>query len=366
MGTKQVSCSRGDSRRQALDPQASKVPRSSSLEVEENPEAFFDCDSLEELLGVKMLAKQDIFHPLTFSKQLKAIDYVQQEKQLNQAIHEPTARKEFHSSYMDIPSDLFQVRGPEYLSSGTKSVNQKSLKQPSEVSPYHLIGVNMFKSPVKITNAAVQVADYRRYFESLPDPTPQETGNSVFPTHLVVNWLLSPLFSRREFYCVSHVFKLDPRLVTSDLALTTAFQRFRSASTKDRNSQFKYVFRIVDAPGALQKAVQGLGGERPVIIGNRLTTHYHEDPKGRYLEINMDVSSSRIASAINGLILKNLDTCMVDCSWLLEGQFEQELPERVLCNVRFSWIVADDVLVLLNDSGERVEVSSHTDSITTV
>ena len=49
-------------------------------------------------------------------------------------------------------------------------------------------------------------------------------------------------------------------------------QRFLNGDDDFRNGRFKYACRIVKAPWLLQKAVSNLGGERPTIIGRKLTT----------------------------------------------------------------------------------------------
>jgi len=163
---------------------------------------------------------------------------------------------------------------------------------------------------------------------------------------------MSPLFGWGKNHVVQHIFRLKgPTEAHPDAALGAAFARFRKGSNEERNHQLKYVFRVVDAPSTVKNAISYLGGERPVLIGKALTTQYNF---GRnYLEINSDVSSSKIASAINGTILRNVETLVMDCSWLLEGQKDEELPERLLSKIRWIWNSADEVIIDLNAAGER-------------
>ena len=53
-----------------------------------------------------------------------------------------------------------------------------------------------------------------------------------------------------------------------------------------------------------------------------------------FLEIDMDVGSSNIASSLNGVVSRASKGLVVDKCWLIEGQQEDELPERVLCKCK--------------------------------
>lgn len=54
-----------------------------------------------------------------------------------------------------------------------------------------------------------------------------------------------------------------------------------------------------------------------------------------YFEINVDVGSSKIASMVNGIILKGASSVITDLAFLFEGQSPEELPERMLGCLRF-------------------------------
>jgi len=287
--------------------------------------------------------------PMTLSSKHHFVEFDGLEKRIEEAISSKD-KSELRNSFTDPPTDLFLVRGPTYLQEGKGEKNVLSLKVPSLESPYELIGVNMFATPKRMKHVAMEIADERRFFESKPADHP----NAILPSYLLVNWLMSPLFGFGNNHIVQHIFRLRSEFnPASDPALASAFKRFRLGSALERNTQLKYMFRVVDAPSTVKSAVSFMGGERPVLIGKALTTHYNEGKN--YMEINMDVSSSKIASAINGTILKNVETIVMDCSWLLEGQRQEELPERVLCKIRWIWNSADEVKVTLDAAGERVD-----------
>lgn len=286
--------------------------------------------------------------PLTFAPAHHFEPFDGLEERLQQAI-KTGEKAPLRNAFTDPPSTLFMVRGPDYLKEGKGGKNLKNLKVPSNESPYELIGVNMFRSPERMNHPTNQIGDLRRYLDTFP----ADKEGSLFSEFLVVNWLLSSMW-KKEFFVVQHVFRLRSHARTDllDAPLSNAMGRFLAGSVSERNAQFKYVFRCVDAPSAVKNSISFLGGERPVLIGKSLTTTYNS---GRnHLEINMDVSSSKIATAINGVVLKNVETVVMDCSWLLEGQRDEELPERVLAKIRWIWNCTEDVIVNLDEAGERL------------
>jgi hypothetical protein len=309
------------------------LKKQTTVTTEDDPDEYFDAIEEEE----RFL--------LTLSKKHHYAECDGLESQIAEAIR--TKNKDgLKNAFTDPPAELFMVRGPDYLKDGKGGRNMKDLKVPSKQSPYELFSVNMFRSPIRIKSAGEQIGVIRRFLEERP----ADLKDALFPQFLIVNWIMSPLFGRENFL-VQHVFRLrsDYKNIV-DKPLSAAFTRFKAGDDTAKNTQLKYVFRVVDAPAAVRNTITYLGGERPVLIGKQLTTSYVSGKN--YMEVNMDISSSKIASLLNGFILKNVETVVMDCSWLLEGQLEEELPERVLCKVRWIWNSTDDVIVKLNQSGE--------------
>lgn len=109
------------------------------------------------------------------------------------------------------------------------------------------------------------------------------------------------------------------------------------ASDKEKCEKLKFMAHIKEANPALKRSVNLLGGERPAIIGKKLTTAFTVGDG--FLEIDMDVGSSNIASSLNGVVSRASKALVVDKCWLIEGQADDELPERVLCEFPLSVIV---------------------------
>lgn len=95
------------------------------------------------------------------------------------------------------------------------------------------------------------------------------------------------------------------------------------------NARLKLIPTMVEANWAVKMAV----GQRPALLGTKLPLRYF---KGRnYVEVDIDVSSSAIATGIMGMVTGLSRHMVVDLGWTLQGEADAELPERVLCQTRF-------------------------------
>jgi hypothetical protein len=92
------------------------------------------------------------------------------------------------------------------------------------------------------------------------------------------------------------------------------FERFIRGNAAWRNARLKLLPFLVDGGNwFVSKAV----GNRPCIIGSRITTLYHCDPALNYMEVDIDVSGSRIGSGIFRSARKeNTHTCKASSAML--------------------------------------------------
>ena len=58
-----------------------------------------------------------------------------------------------------------------------------------------------------------------------------------------------------------------------------------------------------------------------------------------YLEIDIDVGSSSVARAIFGHVSTLTKSICVDLAFLIQGNSEEELPERILGGVRLAQVI---------------------------
>ncbi|CAN4076499.1 unnamed protein product [Withania somnifera] len=196
------------------------------------------------------------------------------------------------------PGDLFNLRGPNYLTKKTKLPSGAWLLQPA--------GVDWLRSNAKLDHVLAR----------------HDNRKSLKTFILAVN-LQVPGRDHHSavFYFASND---DEPLEPGSL-----LYRFVNGDDSYRNSRFKIVNRIVKGPWIVKAAV---GNYSACILGKALNCYYHRGPN--YLEIDVDIGSSAIASAILHLALGYVTSVTIDMGFLVESQTEEELPEKLFGAVR--------------------------------
>jgi len=157
----------------------------------------------------------------------------------------------------------------------------------------------------------------------------------------------TPTQSRRKSISKKHPHPLDspqsslysPKKMPS---WANSLLRFYTGDDAYRNRTFKLFPRMVKASWAIQAAV----GTKPALIGNKkLELKYYRGPG--YLEVDIDLSSSTIATHILGMVRGVSKSMVVDLGVGLEGTTEDELPEAILGQARFNRVDLDSGAPLL-------------------
>lgn len=117
-----------------------------------------------------------------------------------------------------------------------------------------------------------------------------------------------------------------------NVALMKLLDEFLAKDDAFRTSCFKFIPRVVEGSWIVKRSV----GQQPVILGNKLKQNYHFDATLNYMEVDVDVSSSRVGAAMWKLTHGFASSLIIDLSVLLEGHSSEELPERLLGGVRLS------------------------------
>lgn len=89
--------------------------------------------------------------------------------------------------------------------------------------------------------------------------------------------------------------------------------------------------RIVKGPWIVKAAV---GNYSACLLGKALNCSYYKGES--YFEVDVDVGSSAIASAILRLALGCVAAVTVDMGFVVEAQAEDELPEKLIGAVRIA------------------------------
>jgi len=108
-------------------------------------------------------------------------------------------------------------------------------------------------------------------------------------------------------------------------------RHFMSDDVNDeyRNDKLKLIPSVVEGGWIVKRGV----GNKPAIIGRKITTTYH---KGNgFYEIMIDVGSSKVAGAIMGLVKGYTASLVIDLAFVLESHTDAELPEQILGSTRF-------------------------------
>ena len=105
----------------------------------------------------------------------------------------------------------------------------------------------------------------------------------------------------------------------NSLFLSFSLPLFHSLLKKQRKTQINRVVK------------RAVGQNTPVLLGNKVETRYFRGPG--YLEVDVDVGSSRSAAHVVGLVQGALRGLEISIAVLLEGREHDELPESLLGTV---------------------------------
>mmetsp|Transcript_15953 Transcript_15953/g.19477 ORF Transcript_15953/g.19477 Transcript_15953/m.19477 type:complete len:322 (+) Transcript_15953:114-1079(+) len=114
-----------------------------------------------------------------------------------------------------------------------------------------------------------------------------------------------------------------------------AMYNFIMGDDNYRNSKLKLISKVVEGNILVRKLVKG----KPVIIGKKLPVSYTYHPaldgKAEYWEADLDIgSSSNTAKKIVSICKKSMTSLTVDMAFVVEGDTDDVLPERILTSTR--------------------------------
>lgn len=208
------------------------------------------------------------------------------------------------------PGNLFHVRGSNYFTKKQKVPAGDWLLKP--------LGMDWLKAGSKLDHVLGRPDN--RVMAALSKANSDGKGlkTFVFAVNLQV--------PGREPHSAVFYYATDDPIPVGSL-----FYRFIHEDDHFRNSRFKIVNRIVKGPWIVKTAV---GNYAACLLGKALRCNYIKG--SNYLEIDVDIGSSALASAILHLALGYVNSVTVDMGFLVESQAEEELPERLLGAVRVS------------------------------
>jgi hypothetical protein len=151
------------------------------------------------------------------------------------------------------------------------------------------------------------------------------------PFCFIVNIVLPgpPFYHGVFYYAVDDISCVDGTDGTPSSKLCKEF--FFGADDGFRDRTFKLIPTIVEGNFVVKRAV----GSTPAIMGTKLRQFYVRS--SRFFEVILDCGSSSVATGVIRLSLGYAKSLVVDMGFLLEGDDETTLPERVFGCVRMKY-----------------------------
>eukprot|EP00397_Hematodinium_sp_SG-2012_P014236 GEMP01014467.1.p1 GENE.GEMP01014467.1~~GEMP01014467.1.p1 ORF type:complete len:583 (+),score=76.19 GEMP01014467.1:276-2024(+) len=179
-------------------------------------------------------------------------------------------------------NDAWKVRSRTYL--------ENRRKESHPLGPmFQMHDMRMFSHHSPISNCACRIQSLHNFLRANP--------NTYF---LILNRIV-PL--RHQRYIMNICVHAKKRVDTGG-PWDLLWNRFLSQGDTFRNERLKYVCDLPEGPVIVKSAISVLGGvRRPVLLGQgHLKQEFYAGPN--YMEIDMDISTSRIARAISGTVFR--------------------------------------------------------------
>lgn len=129
-------------------------------------------------------------------------------------------------------------------------------------------------------------------------------------------------------------------MIKTPLEDNPLLHKFVNGDDAFRNSRFKLIPYISKGSWIVKQSV----GKTACLLGRALEVNYY---RGRnYLEIQVDVGSSTVATGVASLVLGYLNNLVIEMAFLIQGETEEELPEFLLGTCRLNHLdVSKSVVV---------------------
>jgi hypothetical protein len=230
-----------------------------------------------------------------------------------------------NTKWAEPDANSFLVRGPSYLKS-RKKVN-------AGASIGRLVAVDLVKVDKPIFTGMSTHPTERIQLALAKERAQKEAGkpSDMPPFIFVVNICLPgpPYYHAVFYYAVDDMSTIDGSDGTGSSLLCKEFLFGESDHFRDKT--FKLIPQIVEGNFMVRKAV----GSTPAIMGTKLAQYYARSD--RFMEVILDCGSSQVATGVIRLSLGYAKMLMIDMGFLLEGDREVFLPERIFGCVRMKF-----------------------------
>eukprot|EP00271_Cylindrocystis_brebissonii_P019268 TRINITY_DN580_c1_g2_i2.p1 TRINITY_DN580_c1_g2~~TRINITY_DN580_c1_g2_i2.p1 ORF type:complete len:793 (-),score=119.22 TRINITY_DN580_c1_g2_i2:374-2752(-) len=206
--------------------------------------------------------------------------------------------------------NAFMVRGETYLDDG--------LRVPAGEPVCKLVAVDWFHSDKRIANLG-------RRPQNLVQRLVQEYGENC-PLLFVINMQV-PGGSSSHYSLVFYFALEDPK---RQLVEGSLLYRFINGDDVFRNSRLILLPNIPQGSWVVKQAA----GSRPVPLGQLMEVHYSSGES--YFEVDVNMGSSSVVRGVISMIFGYISMLVVDLAFVIKGDSEEELPEKLVGAVRCS------------------------------
>jgi hypothetical protein len=251
-----------------------------------------------------------------------------QKQYLNKITNQPTMDKLDYS--YEIPPSLSSVTPMTINPSGDSTWMDRA----SEPAAYNIRGNNYLQDGVKIPSkvSAMEIVALQYTFSRNPIPhiashpasivQEQHVGRKDRPFLFITNFLIPNVGNWVTYFARRRGEEIDP-------VFEKMLQEFMDGDDEFRNQRLKIIPGIgPEGNWIVRTAV----GNKPAILGTKLTTKYHRGEN--YFEVEVDVGSSTVAMGLLNLVAGYCTSLDLEIAFLFESKSPDELPERVLGGVR--------------------------------
>ena len=199
-------------------------------------------------------------------------------------------------------ASTFNIRSRSYLWS--------KVKEPSVPSHMHLVAVDWLRCSEKITGVA----------EHPDHPVQRALLHEDRVEYIMVFNMQAP--ASQHYSLVLYYVSLHP------IDPGTLLGRFIDGPSDFRDARLKLLPNIATGPWIVQRGV----GRTPLIVGSALKVRYSR--RDRYFVADIDIGTSSVACGITRFVIGYVRHLVIDMGLVVQGNCEEELPERLLGQVR--------------------------------
>lgn len=219
-------------------------------------------------------------------------------------------------------SNSFLVRGPNYLD------DRKKINAGRSIGKLVAVDLVSVDEPVYGGFATLPTERIQLALEEEANLRSRGQSSDMAPFVFVVNICIPgpPFYHALFYFAVDDRSKIDGTDGSPSSRLCEQF--FFGDSDDFRNRTFKLIPQIVQGNFIVRKAV----GSTPAVLGKKLRQFYVRND--RFFEVIIDCGSSSVATGVIRLSLGYAKTLVIDMGFVLEGNDESMLPERIFGCVR--------------------------------